>query len=47
MVVDHRVLRPELDRPLEMADRVLKLRSGEIVDDLRNASPIAAGELTW
>ncbi len=31
----------------EMADRVLKLRSGEIVSDIRNASPIAAGALTW
>lgn len=31
----------------EMADRVLKLRSGEIVGDVRNANPIAATELTW
>ncbi len=31
----------------EMADRVLKLRSGEIVDDLRNQSPVDAGALTW
>ena len=31
----------------EMADRVLELRSGEIVSDIRNASPIAAGALTW
>ncbi|MCP3998177.1 MAG: ABC transporter ATP-binding protein [bacterium] len=31
----------------DMADRVLKLRSGKIVDDIRNASPIAAGALTW
>ena len=30
-----------------MADRVLKLRSGEIVDDLRNDNPIDATELTW
>ncbi|MDJ0955046.1 MAG: ABC transporter ATP-binding protein [Acidimicrobiia bacterium] len=30
-----------------MADRVLKLRSGEIVDDLRNQSPVDAGALTW
>jgi len=30
-----------------MADRVLRLRSGEIVDDVRNDSPIAAGTLTW
>jgi putative ABC transport system ATP-binding protein len=31
----------------DMADRVLKLRSGEIVDDLRNGSPLDAGALTW
>jgi putative ABC transport system ATP-binding protein len=31
----------------DMADRVLKLRSGEIVDDARNENPIAATELTW
>jgi putative ABC transport system ATP-binding protein len=31
----------------DMADRVLKLRSGEIVDDVRNENPIAATELTW
>ena len=31
----------------DMADRVLKLRSGEIVDDARNASPTDAGVLTW
>ena len=31
----------------EMADRVLELRSGEIVSDIRNASPIAAGALAW
>ncbi len=31
----------------DMADRVLKLRSGEIVDDLRNDHPVAATELTW
>ena len=31
----------------DMADRVLRLRSGEIVDDTRHASPIAAGALTW
>ncbi|MDX2342458.1 MAG: ABC transporter ATP-binding protein [Acidimicrobiia bacterium] len=30
-----------------MADRVLKLRSGEIVDDVRNEDPVAATELTW
>lgn len=31
----------------EMADRVLKLRSGTIVEDTRNEHPIAATELTW
>lgn len=31
----------------EMADRVLRLRSGKIVDDTRNGSPINAEELTW
>lgn len=31
----------------EMADRVLKLRSGSIVDDLRQTSPVAAEALTW
>lgn len=31
----------------EMADRVLKLRSGTIVEDTRNESPIDATELTW
>jgi len=30
-----------------MADRVLRLRSGEIVDDTANPDPIAAGALTW
>jgi len=30
-----------------MADRVLRLRSGEIVDDRHNASPVAAEALTW
>jgi putative ABC transport system ATP-binding protein len=30
-----------------MGDRVLKLRSGEIVDDVRNSSPVEAGTLTW
>lgn len=30
-----------------MADRVLRLRSGEIVDDTRNANPIDASALTW
>lgn len=30
-----------------MADRVIKLRSGEIVDDVRNDSPAPAGTLTW
>jgi len=30
-----------------MADRVLRLRSGEIVDDSHNDSPVAAGALTW
>jgi putative ABC transport system ATP-binding protein len=31
----------------EMADRVLRLRSGEIIDDTRNARPIGAETLTW
>jgi putative ABC transport system ATP-binding protein len=31
----------------QMADRVVRLRSGKIVEDNRNASPIAAEELTW
>ncbi|MCP4309413.1 MAG: ABC transporter ATP-binding protein [bacterium] len=31
----------------DMADRVLKLRSGEIVEDVHNDTPIDATELTW
>jgi putative ABC transport system ATP-binding protein len=31
----------------EMADRVLRLRSGAIVEDVRNPDPIRAEELTW
>jgi putative ABC transport system ATP-binding protein len=31
----------------DMADRVLRLRSGEIVADLRNGDPVDAGSLTW
>ena len=31
----------------DMADRVLRLRSGQIVDDVRNADPVAAEALTW
>jgi putative ABC transport system ATP-binding protein len=31
----------------DMADRVLRLRSGEIVDDVHNASPRDATALTW
>ena len=31
----------------DMADRVLKLRSGEIVDDIPHTSPVDAGALTW
>ncbi len=31
----------------DMADRVLRLRSGEIVDDVRHASPLDASALTW
>ena len=31
----------------EMADRVLRLRSGEIVDDVRIDHPVEAGALTW
>ncbi len=30
-----------------MADRVLRLRSGEIAADVRNEDPIPAAELTW
>jgi len=30
-----------------MADRVLRLRSGAIVEDVRHANPIPAEELTW
>ncbi len=30
-----------------MSDRVLRLRSGEIVEDTRNADPIDASALTW
>jgi putative ABC transport system ATP-binding protein len=30
-----------------IADRVLRLRSGKIVEDTRNSSPVAAEELTW
>lgn len=31
----------------DIADRVLRLRSGEIVADLRNADPVDASTLTW
>ncbi|MCH8899215.1 MAG: ABC transporter ATP-binding protein [Acidobacteria bacterium] len=31
----------------EIADRVLRLRSGKIVDDVRNANPVDACALTW
>jgi len=31
----------------DMADRVLRLRSGEIVADIRNSNPVDAGVLTW
>lgn len=31
----------------DMADRVLRLRSGMVVDDLRNDSPVEAEVLTW
>jgi putative ABC transport system ATP-binding protein len=31
----------------DMADRVLRLRSGEIVDDVRIDRPVAAEALTW
>ena len=31
----------------DMADRVLRLRSGAIVDDVRNRDPVDAGVLTW
>lgn len=31
----------------DMADRVLRLRSGEIVDDISNANPVDASALTW
>lgn len=30
-----------------IADRVLRMRSGEIVDDIRNDTPLDAGALTW
>lgn len=31
----------------DMADRVLRLRSGEVVSDVRTPSPVDAGALTW
>ena len=31
----------------EIADRVLRLRSGSIVDDIANANPVDASGLTW
>jgi len=31
----------------EMADRVLRLRSGMIADDIRIESPVEAEALTW
>lgn len=31
----------------EMADRVLRLRSGRVVDDMRSDSPVEAEALTW
>ncbi|MGI9649169.1 MAG: ABC transporter ATP-binding protein [Acidimicrobiia bacterium] len=31
----------------EMADRVLRMRSGEIVEDRHNPNPVEATELTW
>ncbi len=31
----------------EIADRVLRLRSGEIVDDRANSAPVPAEEVTW
>jgi putative ABC transport system ATP-binding protein len=31
----------------EMADRVVRLRSGEVVEDRRNESPVDAETLTW
>jgi putative ABC transport system ATP-binding protein len=31
----------------EMADRVLRMRSGEIVEDRHNPDPVEATELTW
>jgi putative ABC transport system ATP-binding protein len=30
-----------------MADRVIRMRSGQVVDDIPNASPAEAGELDW
>jgi len=30
-----------------MADRVLRMRSGEIVSDVRNEHPVEAGEVEW
>ena len=31
----------------EMADRVVRLRSGEVVEDRRNPAPVPAAELVW
>jgi len=31
----------------EIADRVIKLKGGEIVDDIRNENPISAREVEW
>jgi putative ABC transport system ATP-binding protein len=31
----------------DMADRVIRLHSGEVVDDHHNRQPVAAGELFW
>jgi putative ABC transport system ATP-binding protein len=31
----------------DMADRVIRLRSGEVVDDSYNASPVAAEAISW
>jgi putative ABC transport system ATP-binding protein len=30
-----------------MADRVIRMRSGQVVDDVRPASPVEARELEW
>lgn len=31
----------------DMADRVIRMRSGAVVEDVRQASPLPAGQVTW